>query len=66
MTVYSGPVFDMAAQQFGVIADHLSIPINERGRLLMPNAPSQSPAQFIATTGPPRCSRVTASSITSR
>lgn len=36
MTVYSGPVFDMAAQQFGVIADHLSIPVNERGRLLMP------------------------------
>lgn len=36
MTVYSGPVFDMAAQQFGVIADHLSIPHDERARLLMP------------------------------
>lgn len=36
MTVYSGPVFDMAAQQFSVIADHLSIPVSERGRLLMP------------------------------
>lgn len=36
MTVYSGPVFDMAVNQFGVIADHLSIPFSERGRLLMP------------------------------
>jgi glutamate dehydrogenase (NAD(P)+) len=36
MTVYSGPVFDMAANQFGVISDHLSIPQNERARLLMP------------------------------
>ncbi len=36
MTVYSGPVFDMAAQQFGVIADHLAIPLDERDRLLLP------------------------------
>ncbi len=36
MTVYSGPVFDMAAQQFSVIADHLSIPVDERDRLLLP------------------------------
>ena len=36
MTVYSGPVFDMAVNQFGVIADHLSIPHDERDRLLMP------------------------------
>lgn len=36
MTVYSGPVFDMAVKQFGVIADHLSIPHDERPRLLMP------------------------------
>jgi glutamate dehydrogenase (NAD(P)+) len=36
MTVYSGPVFDMAVNQFGVIADHLSIPVDERDRLLMP------------------------------
>jgi len=36
MTVYSGPVFDMAAQQFGVIADHLAIPFDERDRLLLP------------------------------
>jgi glutamate dehydrogenase (NAD(P)+) len=36
MTVYSGPVFEMASKQFGVIADHLSIPIDERDRLLMP------------------------------
>jgi glutamate dehydrogenase (NAD(P)+) len=36
MTVYSGPVFDMAVKQFGVIADHLGIPHDERQRLLMP------------------------------
>lgn len=36
MTVYSGPVFDMAARQFGVIADHLAIPFDERDRLLLP------------------------------
>jgi glutamate dehydrogenase (NAD(P)+) len=36
MTVYSGPVFDMAVRQFGVIADHLSIPMDERDRILMP------------------------------
>src|SRR5471032_2506759 len=36
MTVYSGPVFDMAANQFNVIANHLDIPMDERDRLLMP------------------------------
>ncbi|HVR55548.1 MAG TPA: Glu/Leu/Phe/Val dehydrogenase [Pseudolabrys sp.] len=36
MTIYQGAVFDMAAQQFRVIADHLSIPLDERDRLLMP------------------------------
>jgi glutamate dehydrogenase (NAD(P)+) len=36
MTVYSGPVFDMAANQFNVIANHLDIPTDERERLLMP------------------------------
>lgn len=36
MSVYSGPVFEMAANQFNVIADHLSIPADERDRLLMP------------------------------
>ncbi|MBC7578210.1 Glu/Leu/Phe/Val dehydrogenase [Tardiphaga sp.] len=36
MTVYSGPVFEMAVNQFGVIADHLAIPADERDRLLMP------------------------------
>ncbi len=36
MTVYSGPVFDMAAKQFNVIADHLGIPGDERERLLLP------------------------------
>ena len=36
MTVYSGPVFEMAVNQFGVIANHLEIPMDERDRLLLP------------------------------
>src|SRR5271168_792622 len=36
MTVYSGPVFEMAANQFNVIANHLEIPQDERPRLLFP------------------------------
>src|ERR1700722_3040493 len=36
MSVYSGPVFDMAVNQFGVIANYLSIPMDERDRLLLP------------------------------
>ena len=36
MTLFSGPVFDMAREQFRLIADHLNIPDDERDRLLMP------------------------------
>jgi glutamate dehydrogenase (NAD(P)+) len=36
MTIYSGPVFQMARDQFHVIADHLEIPLDERERLLLP------------------------------
>ena len=36
MTLFTGPVFDMARQQFHVIADHLEIPDDERDRLLLP------------------------------
>jgi glutamate dehydrogenase (NAD(P)+) len=36
MTVYPGPVFEMAANQVSVIANHLEIPMDERDRLLMP------------------------------
>ena len=36
MTIYTGPVFEMARTQFHVIADHLDIPIDERDRLLLP------------------------------
>jgi glutamate dehydrogenase (NAD(P)+) len=36
MTLYTGPVFEMAKQQFHIIADHLQIPIDERERLLLP------------------------------
>ena len=36
MTLFSGPVFEMARQQFHIIADHLDIPLDERDRLLLP------------------------------
>ncbi len=36
MTLYSGPVFEMARDQFHIIADHLDIPLDERDRLLLP------------------------------
>jgi glutamate dehydrogenase (NAD(P)+) len=36
MTVYAGPVFEMAANQFNVIANYLEIPMDERDRLLLP------------------------------
>ena len=36
MTVYNGPVFDMAVKQFGIIADYLAIALDERDRVLMP------------------------------
>jgi glutamate dehydrogenase (NAD(P)+) len=36
MSIYTGPVFDMARQQFQVIADHIGIPEDERDRLLYP------------------------------
>ncbi len=36
MTIYTGPVFEMAKRQFSVVADHLQIPEDERDRLLYP------------------------------
>ena len=36
MTLYTGPVFEMARTQFHVIADYLEIPLDERDRLLFP------------------------------
>ncbi|MGA9869146.1 MAG: Glu/Leu/Phe/Val dehydrogenase [Acetobacteraceae bacterium] len=36
MSIYTGPVFEMARTQFGVIADYLEIPTDERDRLLYP------------------------------
>ncbi len=36
MTVYTGPVFEMAASQFETIADYIEIPADERPRLLYP------------------------------
>ena len=36
MTIYGGPVFDMARDQFHTIADYIEIPADERDRLLYP------------------------------
>jgi glutamate dehydrogenase (NAD(P)+) len=36
MTIYAGPVFEMARTQFTTIADHLGIPEGRRDRLLYP------------------------------
>ena len=36
MTIYSGPVFEMAKNQFETIADYIEIPADERDRLLYP------------------------------
>ncbi len=36
MTISTVPVFEMARQQFGVIADYLEVPYDERDRLLYP------------------------------
>ena len=35
-TIYTGPVFEMAATQFAAIADHIGIEQDERARLLYP------------------------------
>ena len=34
--IYSGPVFDMARQQFDLTADYLAMPHDQRARLLYP------------------------------
>ena len=36
MSIYSGPVFDMAARQFEIVADYLDMPVSERDRILFP------------------------------
>ena len=36
MTVYSDPAFDLAVNQFGLVTDRLSVPMNERDRVLSP------------------------------
>ena len=36
MTIYTGPVFEMARTQFHRIADYLDIPLDQRDRLLFP------------------------------
>jgi glutamate dehydrogenase (NAD(P)+) len=35
-SIYSGPVFEMARQQFETVADHLDIPVHERARIFIP------------------------------
>ena len=63
MTVYSGPVFDMAAKQFAIIADHLSIPLDERDRLLLPKRAVTVPVRSAAMTAASSCSRAIGCSI---
>jgi glutamate dehydrogenase (NAD(P)+) len=36
MSVYTGPVFEMARQQFAIIADYLEMLEDERDRVLYP------------------------------
>ena len=36
MDIYSGPFFEQAREQFGVIADYLEVPEHQRDRLLLP------------------------------
>lgn len=36
MSIFSGPVFEMARQQFETIADYIEIPQHERNRILIP------------------------------
>ena len=36
MSIYSGPVFNMARQQFQIIADHIGMPEDQRDRMLYP------------------------------
>jgi len=36
MTIYTGPVFEMAERQFDAVANHIAIPSDERSRLLYP------------------------------
>ena len=38
MEIYDHPTFRMACQQFDLVADHLQIPLSERGRLKFPKA----------------------------
>lgn len=40
MTIYTGPVFEMAKRQFEAIADHIQLPMHERDRLLYPKRSS--------------------------
>jgi glutamate dehydrogenase (NAD(P)+) len=35
MTVYSGPVFDVAVNPFAVTSDHLAVPLDQRDRAAM-------------------------------
>lgn len=50
MSAFHGPAFDIAREQFTVIADFLSIPESDRPPAFMPRERSRFPAQFISTT----------------
>ena len=64
MSLFTGPVFDMAREQFHVIADHLQIPEDERERLLLPKRAIAVSCPSTWTTGAPRSSWATGCSTT--
>lgn len=57
-SIYSGPVFEMARQQFEQLADHLQILEMERSRLLYRSVQSPCRAQFTGTMAGLRFSRL--------
>ena len=63
MTVYSGPVFEMARDQFNVIADHLDIPDGRARLAALSEAGDQVSCPIHRDDGTTRCSSATASSI---
>ena len=63
-SLFTGPVFEMARDQFHVIADHLSIPEDERDWLLYPKRAIVVSFRSTWTTIGPNSSPAIGSSIT--
>ena len=65
MSIYADPAYDMACEQFRLLADYLNLDSNIRQRMLYPSAPSPSPCPSTATTAAITVFRATACSTTS-